>query len=73
MRSPTAHERASGLLDITFYHPVLEEVGERYNCWRVSKRETDRDFAFKIPVEIAGRLNELKADLDRVINFEKRP
>ena len=49
----------------------LEEIGERYNCWRLSARESDRDFAFKIAVEICSRLNELDADLDRVINYDK--
>lgn len=62
--SPTAPTAAAGLLD--FYHVELEPIGERVNLWRLH-RECDRDFAFRIAVEIATRLNKLEADLDRVI------
>ena len=66
--APPAGECEAGAL--AFYHPVLEEIGERYNCWR--GRETDREFAFKISVEITDRLNQLDADLERVLNHDRR-
>lgn len=69
VRSPSAPARAAGLLD--YYHPVLEPIGDSVNVWRLRK-ESDRDFAFRIAVAIADRLNQLDADLDFVINYDKR-
>lgn len=68
MRSPTAPERAAGLLE--FYHPVLDPIGDSVNVWRL-RRERDRDYAFRIAVEIADRLNKLDAELNQVINYDK--
>ena len=70
VRSPTAPERAAGLLDLDFYHPQLDRIGSDVNCWRLP-RERDREFAFRIAVEIAARLNKLDADLDTVIGYDK--
>lgn len=67
--SPTAPGAAAGMLD--YYHAELEEVGDRVNVWRLHG-EHDRDFAFRIAVEIATRLNALDRDLDRVISINKR-
>jgi hypothetical protein len=69
VRSPTAPVRAAGLLG--YYHPVLEPIGDSLNVWRL-RTECDRDYAFRIAVTIAERLNQLDADLDRVINYDKR-
>jgi len=67
--SPTAPTAAAGMLD--YYNAELEEIGNSVNVWRLCG-ERDRDFAFRIATEIAARLNELEADLDRVININKR-
>lgn len=69
VRSPTASECAAGLLD--YYHPVLEPIGDNVNVWRL-RTECDRDYAFRVAVAIAERLNQLDTDLDRVINYDKR-
>ena len=69
VRSPIAPERAAGLLE--FYHSELESIGERVDVWRLHQ-ERDREFAYRIAVEIADRLNRLEGELDRVINFDKR-
>jgi hypothetical protein len=56
---------------LDYYNAELEEIGNSVNVWRL-RGERDRDFAFRISVEIAAKLNALEADLDRVINFDKR-
>lgn len=66
--TPPAGECEAGAL--AFYHPELEPIGHDVNCWRL-RNERDRDFAFRIAVEIAERLDKLNADLDRVINYDK--
>lgn len=68
-RAPPAAECEAGVL--AFFHLDLEPIGERVSCWRL-RNERDRDFAFRITVEIADRLNKLEADLDVVINYDKR-
>jgi hypothetical protein len=70
-RSPAAPTAECEPGVLTFYHPVLEPIGESVNAWRL-RNECDRDFAFRIAVAIAERLNQLDADLDRVINYDKR-
>ena len=67
--SPTAPTAAAGMLD--YYNAELEEIGTSVNVWRL-RGERDRDFAFRIAIEIAAKLNALEADLDRVINLNKR-
>lgn len=68
--SPTAPRAAAGMLGLQHYNVELEELGDRYQVWRL-RGENDRDLAFRAAVEIASRLVQLEADLERVIRFNK--
>jgi len=69
--APHAPRRGeAGMLGVNYYNPELEAIGDRYQVWRC-RGETDRDLAFKIAVEIATRMEQLQADLDRTVAFNK--
>jgi hypothetical protein len=68
--SPSAPSAAAGMLGVNHYNAELEDIGNRVQVWRL-RGENDRDMAFRIAVAIATRLNELEADLERVIRFNK--
>lgn len=63
---PTAPSAAAGMLGVEYYNEVLESIGESVNVWRL-RGERDRDYAFRIAVELADRLNKLEADLEKVL------
>ena len=65
--APT-RERGPGVL--AFFHPELEPIGESVNVWRL-RNERDRDYAFRIAVELCDRLNKLEAALDVVVAYER--
>lgn len=67
-RAPPAAECEAGVLD--FYHEQLEAIGNSVNVWRL-RGERDRDFAFRIAVELCDRLNKLEAALDVVVAYER--
>ena len=60
VRSPTAPERAAGLLDT---------VADRWNCWRLHS-ETDRQHLFRLQLYLHGLAIAVEEDLHALDDLE---
>jgi hypothetical protein len=65
------HERGAGMLGLHYYNAELEEIGDRYQVWRLWS-EKDHQLAFRAALEITARLNQLESDLDVVSRYKSR-
>ena len=59
------------MLVVNYYNEELEEIASSVSVWRL-RGERDDAFRHRAALALQEKILHLEADLDRVINFDKR-